>query len=138
MVNEKVCSGDICPECKDGKIALMSSYISEATKDQEPYEGGKMEGEQEICEVDFTPIYFEACEECGKIYDKWFEEARPSLSLERIEEFIRAEMQSRKRKPDYIFQKIFYPSSGVERLHKQDMQIIELAKAIKAELDKLK
>jgi len=35
-----------------------------------------------------------------------------------------------KRKPDYIFVKEFYPSSGVERVYEQDKQMTDIAKAI--------
>jgi len=40
------------------------------------------------------------------------------------------EREDTKRKPDYVFVKGFYPSSGVERMVKQEEQIMDLAKAI--------
>lgn len=64
-------------------------------------------------------------------------QSRPSLpSLEYVATFIRSEMESNKRKPDYIFQKPFYPSSGVERMQKQYKQILEVATAILRELER--
>ncbi len=65
--------GDKCSKCKTGRIALMSTCISTMGKDAEPYESGKIEGNMEVCDVFVGVIGVHACEECGEIYKKWFD-----------------------------------------------------------------
>jgi len=67
--------GDKCPECKKGKIALMSALVSTAEKDQEPYVSGKIEGNMETVELnDNIKVHIHACDNCGKIMSRWFDD----------------------------------------------------------------
>ena len=65
-------TGDICPDCKNGNIALMSAYVTEAISDEEPYKSGEYQ-DREVYFVNLGTINMEACESCGKVYRKWFE-----------------------------------------------------------------
>lgn len=64
-------SGDKCPECSEGRIALMSSMIGEACLDSEPYAEGTKEGDNDSCTLeDYISLSILACDHCGHIFTK--------------------------------------------------------------------
>jgi hypothetical protein len=67
-------TGDKCTEsgCK-GRIALMTREIENADMDQEPYKNGIREGNNDEMQIETIEIGIHACDECGKVYSKWFE-----------------------------------------------------------------
>lgn len=44
---QKLNTGDLCPECKKGRIVLMHGLITRANFDEEPYKEGVRKGEEE-------------------------------------------------------------------------------------------
>lgn len=72
---EKLETGDTCPECKKGKIALMAAFVNYAEKDSEPYKADIIEGHQEEVQLnDNIRVSIHACDECGEIIRRWFDD----------------------------------------------------------------
>ena len=66
---KKINSGDKCPLCKRGRIALAQILTNNAFLDQEPYKSGKMEGNcDEIHINEDINISLNACDYCGEVF----------------------------------------------------------------------
>lgn len=62
-------TGDACTKCNSGRVALVSSMISEGDMDDEPYVNGVREGDNEtITFKDFITFVIYACDHCGHVY----------------------------------------------------------------------
>lgn len=67
-------SGMVCTECDTGKVALMSTFVSDAEMDDEPYASGVEEGSNENIQFqDHVVLSIHACDSCGYVFDVFVE-----------------------------------------------------------------
>ena len=97
-------TGNKCPDCKNGKIALMVNFVTHAEKDPEPYESGIEEGEQEEVYLDDSiTVSIHACDECGKLVSACLDTDLKEIKVdEEIDNFIEKlrKSQAEKNQPD--------------------------------------
>lgn len=68
-------TGNKCSICGVGRIALMSAFITHVEKDSEPYTPEIVEGNREEVELKSEiDVCIHACDECGEVIEKWFNE----------------------------------------------------------------
>jgi hypothetical protein len=69
-------------------------------------------------------------------YNRAVDDLEPlEIDLEKLAKFLETSISNSKRKPDYVFQRRLDPSDGVERMYKQQEQIIGIAQSIKTAIE---
>ena len=66
---KKIKTGDTCPKCKKGKIALADGIAGQFTLDCEPYTNGVAERHGDVVSVnEAIVVVIHVCDKCGEVY----------------------------------------------------------------------